>query len=154
MAMFDLFVPDKEMKEIQQIIDNADEIFGGMTKAAAEAVCANAKGSCPNDKLAAKIRVTKVYKTPSDGGINTKVICSGYLPFEGDRTSFTRKGGNGGTYTTTKGIPAPFLLNMYEYGRSGAPFPRHPFFWSAFKASMIKAIMEQEQKKLSGGILD
>lgn len=153
MARFELIIPDDVIKDIEKISKNADEIFGGMTKAAADMVASSARGACPNSKLASHIKVTKTYKTPSDHGINNKVYISGYIPFSGNRKSFSRSG-RSGMYTTTKGIPAPFLANMYEYGRSDGTFPRKPFFWTAFKTGMIEAVMKKKQKELSGGILD
>ena len=153
MARFELILPDDVMKDIAKISKNTEEIFGGMTKAAADMVASNARAACPSSSLANHIKVSVTYKTPSDSGINNKVYISGYLPFTGKRTSFTRRG-RSGMYTTTKGIPAPFLANMYEYGRSDGTFPRKPFFWTAFKTGMIEAVMKKKQKELSGGILD
>ena len=152
MAVFDLELPNDTIKEFQQLYDNADEIFGKMTEAGAKAVMINVESKAPA-VLKGHFKVSKIYMTPSDGGINTKVYCSGYIPFaDPNRTYFTRRG-NGGVYSTTKGVPAEFLANMYEYGRSTYPFPKHPFFRSAFSKSIIEQAMLQAQQSASNGLL-
>ena len=153
MAKFNLELPDAIMKDIEKIYNNSDEIFGEMTKAGAEVVLNNVRSTAPT-VIVHFAKTSKTYKTPSDGGINTKVYFSGYLPFKGNRTSFTRSGRSGKSYTTNKGIPVDFLANIYEYGRSGAPFPKHPFFRKAFNKAMIEQAMLKAQKQASGGLLE
>lgn len=153
MARFKAELPTDIMRDIQRISDNTDEILGEMTKAGAEVVMQNVKANAPSN-IANHVRLTRTYKTPSDGGINTKVYVSGYIPFsDPNRKVFTRKGGSGKSYTTTEGVPADFLANLYEYGRSTAPFPKHPFFRKSFKKAEIKAAMLKAQERASGGIL-
>ena len=43
MARFELELPEEIMKDFQRIYDNADDIFGAMTKAGAEVVMSNIK---------------------------------------------------------------------------------------------------------------
>lgn len=155
MAKYNAILPDKELKEMQKIYNNTDEILGGMTKAGAEVVMGNVKASVPLPQMASHVKLTKTYKTPSDGGINTKVIISGYLPFsDPNRKYFSRSGANGKTYVTTKGVPVDFLANVFEYGRSGKPFPKKPFFRKSFRKAEIEKAMLKAQKELSGGLLD
>lgn len=155
MAKYNAILPDKELKEMQKIYNNTDEILGGMTKAGAEVVMSNVKASVPLPQMASHVKLTKTYKTPSDGGINTKVIISGYLPFSNpNRKYFSRSGANGKTYVTTKGVPVDFLANVFEYGRSGKPFPKKPFFRKSFRKAEIEKAMLKAQKELSGGLLD
>lgn len=155
MAKYNAILPDKELKEMQKIYNNTDEILGGMTKAGAEVVMSNVKSSVPIPEMASHVKLTKTYKTPSDGGINTKVIISGYLPFSNpNRKYFSRSGANGKTYVTTKGVPVDFLANVFEYGRSGKPFPKKPFFRKSFRKAEIEKAMLKAQKELSGGLLD
>lgn len=155
MAKYNAILPDKELKEMQKIYNNTDEILGGMTKAGAEVVMSNVKASVPLPQMASHVKLTKTYKTPSDGGINTKVIISGYLPFsDPNRKYFSRSGANGKTYVTTKGVPVDFLANVFEYGRSGKPFPKKPFFRKSFRKAEIEKAMLKAQKELSGGLLD
>lgn len=153
MAKFDMELPTDIMKDFQKIYKNSDKIFGGMTKAGAEVVLNNVLQKCP-ETIRPYARLTRVYKTPSDNGINTKVIFTGYLPFNGNRQAFVRRGGNGKMYATNKGIPADFLAIMYEYGRSTLPFPKKPFFRRSWNKGQIEKAMYDAQKKLSGGLLD
>jgi hypothetical protein len=81
------------------------------------------------------IKTTKTYKTPSDGGINTKVIISGY-------------------FNNSKGVrtPAPLVANIFEYGST--KFTKKPFFRKSFKKKEIEEAMMKAQKELSGGLLN
>ena len=139
MAQFELQLPDEILKDIQYINNNSDSIFGGMTKAGAEVVYNNIKSSVPqgfsDSEIMNCLRITKVYKTPSDDGINTKVGFFGY-------------------FTNENGVktPAPLVANVFEYGSS--KFTKRPFFRRAFKKSQIERAMFQAQKKLSKGILE
>lgn len=155
MAKFSLVLPDEIIKDTEKLYRNSDKIFGGMTRAGAEVVLNNVKQTAPHAGIASNTKLSKTYKTPSDGGINTKVYFSGYLPFKGNRKTFKRRGRKGGdVYTTTKGVPVAFLAQIYEYGRSTSPFPKKPFFRKAFNTAQIEKAMLKAQKELSGGILD
>lgn len=154
MALFNALLPDDIVKDLNSIYKNTEKIFGEMTTAGAKVAEKEIKAKAPIPELREHVRVTKVYRTPSDGGINTKVNFSGYLPFKGNRTTFIRSGGNGSKYVTKRGIPADFIAIMFEYGRSGAPFPKKPFFRSAFKKQDIEKAMLKAQKKASGGLLE
>lgn len=138
---FNLELPTEIMRDMQKIYDNCDEIFGEMTKAGAEVVnhniIANVPQSIKDSEMMNCLKVTKVYKTPSDDGINTKVGFYGY---------FKNKKG--------KIVPAPLVANVFEYGRSSAPFPKHPFLRKSFKKKEIEEAMIKAQKKASGGLLD
>jgi len=141
MARFEMQLPTEIMKDIQKIYNNADEIFGEMTKAGAEVVNRNIEANVPqsirNSKMMNCLKVTKVYKTPSDDGINTKVGFYGY--FENEEGKI---------------VPAPLVANVFEYGRSGLPFPKHPFMRKSFKKSEIEQAMLKAQKRASGGLLE
>ena len=162
MASFNLLLPTDVIKDIEKINKNSDKIFGGMTKAGAEVVRNNVKANVPIPELASHVKTSVTYKTPSDGGINTKVYISGYLPFKNGKTKFTRRAG-GRNYETTKGVPAPFVANVYEYGTSNrytdkgayrGKMSKKPFFRKSFRPSQIKAAMEKAQKELSRGLLE
>ena len=154
MAKFDFELPNDIIKDFEKIYRDSDRIFGEMTRAGAEVVQKNVEVNAPS-AIKGHTKLTKTYKTPSDGGINTKVIVTGYLPFSNpNRTSFTRKGAKGAPYSTTKGVPVNFLAQLYEYGRSNAPFPKHPFLRKSFKKDEIEKAMLEAQKKASGGLLD
>ena len=155
MAKMNMVLPDDVMKDFKKIYKDSEKIFGEMTKAGAEVVKNNVKSSVPISSMASHVKLTKTYKTPSDGGINTKVYFSGYLPFSGNRKTFVRRNRAGGkVYTTSAGIPVDFLAQVFEYGRSNRPFPKKPFFRKAFRKNQIEKAMLDAQKKASGGILD
>lgn len=140
MAKFTLELPNEIVKEIEKLDGNCEEIFGEMTKAGAEVVMKNVKANVPDSFRGSEImkclKMTKVYKTPSDDGINTKVGFYGYFK--------NRKG---------KIVPAPLVCNVFEYGRSTSQFPKKPFFRNSFKKSQIEDAMKKAQIKASGGLL-
>ena len=112
-----------------------------MTRAGAEVVESNIEANIPESirgsQMMKCLKVTKTYKTPSDDGINTKVGFYGYFVNE-----------NG------KRVPAPLVANVFEYGRSTAPFPKHPFLRKSFKRKQIEEAMLKAQIEASGGLLD
>ena len=141
MAKFQLELPNEIIKDIKTIYDNADEILGEMTKAGAKVVEQNIEANVPQaikqSKMMDCLITTKTYKTPSDDGINTKVGFYGYFINEnGER------------------VPAPLVANVFEYGRSNMPFPKHPFLRKSFRKGDIEAAMIKAQKKASGGLLE
>lgn len=141
MAKFELQLPDQIMKDIQYINDNSKNIFGEMTKAGAEVayhnIVANVPKGIKDSAMMGNLKISRTYETPSDGGINTKVLFAGYFINEnGVRT------------------PAPLVANIFEYGRSNAPFPKHPFLRKSFNKGAIERAMLNAQKSLSGGLLD
>lgn len=164
MAKFVSELPTEIMKDFEKIYGSTEEIFGGMTKAGALVVKQNIeagtrkafKGATAS-KMVSKLKMTRVYKTPSDGGINTKVAFYGYIPRK-DGSAVKIKGG------FYEGVPAPLLASLREFGASsGGAMPeefkkywtKKPFIRPAFnKKSSIQKAMLQAQKELSGGLLD
>lgn len=144
MARFTMELPDEIMNDIKRIESNAENIFGGMTKAGAEVALQNVKANAPSgwqgSAIMNNIKLTRTYKTPSDDGINTKVVISGYFQ--------TRPDKNGHTYRHA----APLVANVFEYGST--KFPKQPFFRKSFRKAQIEKAMLQKQKELSGGLLD
>ena len=138
MAKFDMQLPKDIIKDIEYINNNSDNIFGQMTKAGAEVVYANVRTNIPKSFADSNImnclKITKIYKTPSDGGINTKVGFYGYFINEN------------GVET-----PAPLVANVFEYGSS--KFTKKPFFRRSFKKAQIEKAMLDAQKQYSKGIL-
>ena len=140
MAKFVAEMPTDVLKSIENIYDNCDKIIGKMTRAGAEVVYKKVKTGVPkgigDSQMMKNLKLTKTYKTPTDGGINTKVGFYGYFINEnGERT------------------PAPLVANLFEYGRSNAPFPKQPFFRKAFMEQDITTAMLKEQEKQTGGLL-
>ena len=141
MAKFELELPEEIMDDMKNIYDNCEEIFGKMTKAGAEVAMKNVRANVPKSFHGSNIMhclyMTRTYKTPSDDGINNKVGFYGY---------FTNKKG--------KKVAAPLVANVFEYGRSDLPFPKHPFLRKSFRKSEIEKAMLEEQKRASGGLLE
>lgn len=142
MAKLEMEIADDVLKDISFIESHATTIFGGMTKAGAEYVREQVVAGMPEGMkragLASAVKVTRTYRTPSDDGINNKVVMGGY---------FTNRNG--------KKTPIPLVANLFEYGSSSGKYPKKPFFRKAFrKKSQIEAIMKAKQKELSGGLLD
>ena len=141
MAKLVIDIDDSVLKDISYIDKQFDHIFGGMTKAGAEVVYKNVIANLPeslrSSGFSSHVKLSRVYKTPSDDGINTKVMITGY---------FINKDG--------RKTPAPLVANMFEYGSSKKKYPKQPFFRKSFKKSQIMKVMEEEQKKMSGGLLD
>lgn len=148
---FKVDLPTDLIKDFERVYKNTDEIIGEMTQAGAEAVANNMRNTAP-DVIKPYIKTSKVYKTPTDGGINTKAYVSGYIPFSDPNRKYFIRGA--GKKPETKGVPADFLAIMYEYGRSNAPFPKKPFLRKAFKKKEIEDAMLKAQKKASGGLLE
>lgn len=141
MAKFEMELPTDIINQFEGVYRDADNIFGGMTKAGAEVVEHNIRANVPeaiqNSNMMSCLKVTKTYRTPSDRGINTKVGFFGY---------FKNKDG--------KETPAPLVGNVFEYGWSNAPFPKHPFMRKSFRKGEIEKAMLEAQKRLSGGLLE
>lgn len=141
MARFVMELPDEIMKDFQRINDNYEQIFGEMTKAGAEVALQNISANVPagikKSPMMGCLKMTRTYKTPSDDGINTKVGFYGYFINEnGER------------------VPAPLVANVFEYGRSNAPFPKQPFLRRAFSKGKIEKAMLEAQRRASGGLLE
>lgn len=139
MAKFVMELPKEIIKDIEYINKNSNKIFGEMTQAGAEVTVRNVKTNIPkgfaNSDIMNCLKITKVYKTPSDDGINTKVAFYGY---------FTNKNG--------VKTPAPLVANVYEYGSS--KFTKKPFFRRSFNKAQIEKAMLQAQKQYSKGLLE
>ena len=150
MAKFNLELPTDVMKDFRRIYDDSDKIFGAMTTAGAEVAASKIKATVPVRDMASHVKITRVYKTPTDDGINTKVYLSGYLPFKGNRTTFVRRGREGSAvYSTSKGIPVDFLGMVFEYGRSYPSFPKKPFLRKAFSKKAIETAKEMTDEKVA-----
>ena len=139
MAKFEMQLPDDIIKDFQNIYNNSDEIFGKMVQAGAEVVYNNIKANAPSSVKSSDmmncLKITKVYKTPSDDGINDKVGFYGY---------FINKNG--------KTTPAPLVANVFEYGSTKVQ--KKPFFRKSFRKAQIEKAMLKVQKEVSGGLLD
>lgn len=138
MAKFNNALPTDLIKEFESLNINTEKMLGEMTKAGAETVYSNVKANAPaeikDSDLMEHLRVSKTYKTPSDGGINNKVLFSGY---------FTNRNG--------KVTPVELVLNMFEYGSSKRNYPKKPFFRKSFRKKQIESAMLKVQDKYIKG---
>lgn len=134
MAAFVGGLPDDLIKMFTDLEKDTEQMISDMVTAGAAVVEANVNAKMPRDFKKVlngnNIRVTKVYKTPSDDGINCQVQITGYFINRHKQVT-----------------PAPLVANIFEYGRSGAPYPKRPFFRASFNASQIEQAMLDAQKK-------
>lgn len=132
MARFQEELPNDLIKMFQDLDANSEKIFGEMTKAGAEKVYKNILKNVPssfkNSNIMKCLKITKVYKTPSDKGINTKVGFYGY--FKNKRGEIT---------------PAPLVANIFEHGTSTVK--KHPFMRKSFRKAEIESEMKKVQEK-------
>lgn len=132
MARFQMELPNDLIKEFEKLEKNTEQMMGEMTKAGADVVMANVKKNIPSSFLDSDImnclKLTRVYKTPSDDGINTKIGFYGYFKNHlGVKT------------------PAPLVVNVFEHGSSKVS--KKPFFRKSFKKSQIEKAMLETQKQ-------
>lgn len=142
MARFKAELPAEIMKDFEKVYGDTEEIFGEMVKAGAEVAEGNIRANLPagirdSAGMMSCLKMTKVYKTPSDDGINVKVGFWGY---------FTNEHG--------QRVPAPLVANVFEHGRSNLPFPKQPFLRKSFRKAQIEAAMLAAQRRASGGLLE
>lgn len=134
MADFKAELPNDIIKQLGSLEKNTDKMLGEMTEAGAKVVLQNIKAQLPSSFYSSDIikclKITKTYKTPSDDGVNTKVAFYGYFIDKDGRKK-----------------PAPLVANVYEYGRSGAQFPKKPFLRRSFKKDQIEKAMKAVQEK-------
>ena len=139
MARFQAEIHKEVLKDIEFLTNDFKSIFGGMTKAGAEVVYKNVIANLPNgirnSDMMNNLKISKIYETPSDDGINSKVLFAGY---------FTNKNG--------VKTPAPLVANVFEYGSK--KFTTQPFFRKSVKKAQIQWAMLNAQTELSKGILD
>lgn len=132
MARFNGELPNDLIKEFEQLDINTEKMMGEMTKAGAELVyrkvLKNIPKSFQDSNIMKCFKITKIYKTKSDEGINTKVAFYGY-------------------FKNKRGIeePAPLVANVFERGTSTVK--KQPFIRKSFKKSEIETEMRKVQEK-------
>ena len=134
MAKFNMELPNDLIKDFEKLGQNSEKMMGEMTKAGAEVVyklvLSNMKRSFKSTKgLSDCLRITKIYKTPSDDGINTKVMFDGY---------FVNSQG--------KEVPADLVAKAREFGTSRGE-AKKPFFRKSFNKAQITSAMLKVQEK-------
>jgi hypothetical protein len=134
MAKFKSELPYDLMKVFEDLETNCDEMFGEMCKAGSQAVynnvMANMKKAFKSTKSLEKgLKITKVYKTQSDDGINVHIGFYGY---------------------NEDGVPIPLIAQAREYGTSKGE-EKKPFFRKSFKKKQIEQAMQEVQDKYIKG---
>ena len=135
MAKYKMELPTELMKSFQYLDENTEKMLGEMCQAGAEVVKETAWMNMPKGlrdaiSLSNNLITSRVYKTPSDDGINVQCMIVGY---------FTNEDG--------KQTPAPLVANMFEYGSRKRKYPKHPFFRKSFRKAQIERAMMEIQKK-------
>ena len=138
MAKFTGELPTELIKQFETLELNTEKMLGEMVETGAEVARQNIEAKMPSalrESLGSdNIIVSKVYKTPSDDGINCQAMIVGY---------FTNRNG--------ERIPAPLVANVFEYGRSNSPYPKQPFFRRSFNKGQIeKAMLRVQEKYIKG----
>ena len=138
MARFESALPTELIKQFETLELNTEKMLGEMVEEGAKVARENIEAKMPRalrESLGSdNIIVSRVYKTPSDDGINCQAMIVGY---------FTNKNG--------EKIPAPLVANVFEYGRSNSPFPKQPFFRQSFNKGQIeKAMLRVQEKYIKG----
>ena len=144
MARFNAELPNDLIKEFEGLERNCTDIFGEMVEAGAKAVYKNVlanikKAFKDTNKLEQGLKITKIYKTPSDDGINVHIGFYGYV------------NGSKPTKRHPNGTPIPLIAMAREYGTSSGE-AKKPFLRKSFKKTEIEQAMKQVQDKyIEGG---
>lgn len=138
MARFKSELPYDLIKVFEDLETNCDEMFGEMCKAGAKVVYENVMKNMKKvfkstRSLEKGLKITKVYKTSSDDGINVHIGFYGY---------------------NDEGVPIPLIAQAREYGtsRNGKDAEqKKPFFRKSFKKKEIEQAMQEVQDKYIKG---
>lgn len=130
MAKFNELVPNELIKVFDELDGKSEKMLGEMCQAGAEVTYNLVKSNMSKvfkttKSLEKGLKITKVYKTPSDDGINVFVGFYGY---------------------DENGKPIPLKALAREYGTSRGE-AKKPFFRKSFKKSEIEAAMLKVQNK-------
>lgn len=132
MARFEMELPNDMIKEFERLNAETKDMLGEMTKAGAEQVMQNIKANVPasfrDSDIMSCLHITKVYETPSDDGINTKVAFYGY-------------------FVNKRGVrtPAELVCNVTEFGDSRGFITKHPFVRKSFNKKQIIDAMRKKR---------
>ena len=134
MAKFQSELPYELVKVFEDLETNCDEMLGEMCQAGATVVYNNVKTNMgkvfkSTRSLDKGLKITKVYRTPSDDGINVHIGFYGY---------------------NEDGTPIPLIAQAREYGTSSGE-AKKPFFRKSFKKKDIEQAMQEVQDKYIKG---
>ena len=142
MARFNAELPNDLMKAFEELETNTPMMMGEMCRAGAEVVFNKVKKNLGNSfektaTLLKGLKITKVYETPSDDGINVHV---GFYGYNKDKV----------TKEHPKGVPIPLIAMAREYGTSSGE-DKKPFFRKSFsKKEIEQAMMEVQDRFIKG----
>jgi hypothetical protein len=139
MARFQAELPNDLIQVFENLETNCADIFGEMVEAGAKTVYNNVvnymKKSFKSTKsLEEGLKITSVYRTPSDDGINVFIGFYGYVK------------GSQPTKRHPYGKPIPLIAMAREYGTSQGE-AKKPFFRKSFKVKAIEQAMQEVQDK-------
>lgn len=135
MAKFSAELPNDLIDQFKGLADGgAETMMKEMVDAGADVVEKNIRSNMrkvfkDTSRLEKCLVRTKVYKTPSDDGVNEKVAFYGYFQNEQGKT-----------------VPAPLVAQAREYGTSRGE-AKKPFMRTAFKKGEITDAMLKVQEK-------
>lgn len=135
MAKFKAELPAELIQQFKALADGgAKTMIKEMVDAGADVVLKNVKANMASSfddasRLEKNLVKTKVYKTPSDDGENSKVAFYGYFVNEQGKT-----------------VPAPLVAQAREYGTSRGE-AKKPFIRKAFKKNEITQAMLKVQER-------
>lgn len=138
MALFDTDFSKDLQKIFKDLEINTDKMLGEMVEAGAEVALSNIKAKMPQTLREGlsdeNIKLSRIYETPSDNGINCQAMIVGYFDNHKDKKT-----------------PAPLVANMFEYGSSDRKYPKQPFFRASFnKQQITKAMLKVQEKYIKG----
>lgn len=133
MGRLEVRMPTKFINDLEKTLKGFDEICSEMVQAGGRVVYNNVMKNMPDvlkkSNFSHCIRLTKTYKTPTDGAVNSKVmVIDGYfINHLGKKTA------------------APMIANVFEHGRSvdarGGYMHKQPFFRKSFvKKDIFRAM--------------
>lgn len=143
MAKFQTELPNDLIKEFEGLEKDCTKIFGEMVEAGAKAVHKNVLANMKKvfkstASLEKGLKITKIYKTPSDDGVNVHIGFYGYVP----DSPKTKRHPNG--------TPIPLIAMAREFGSSRGEVKK-PFFRQSFKKKEIEQAMMQVQERYIKG---
>ena len=138
MAKFKAELPNDLLKVFEELETNTPTMMGEMCKAGAKVVYDKVvsnlgKAFARTETLLKGLKVTKVYKTPSDDGINVHIGFYGYDPESASKDY-------------PNGKPIPLIAMAREYGTSSGE-KKKPFLRKSFSKKDIEQAMMEVQNR-------
>lgn len=142
MAGFSEELPNDLIKSLIKLEDGCNNMVSEMVEAGADVVYKNIKANMQSSFKTTKslnkgLKKTKVYKTPSDDGVNVHIGFYGYDPDSKPTEKYP------------KGTPIALIAYAREYGTSNGE-QKNSFLRKSFKKKEI----EQEMLKVQGKYIE